>query len=64
MLHWYHYYLSHSGTAHRVKTVHQLYGWHGLVADCVQLVSKCAICEKIKKINKPKYGKLHIKVAE
>ena len=63
MLNRYHHYLSHPGTTHLAKTVRQSCNCSGLLTDCVQLVSKCAICKKIRK-NKPKYVKLSVKAAE
>ena len=35
-----------------------------LVAKCVRLISKCAICKKIKKTNKPNYDKMPVKTTE
>ena len=50
MLNWYHHHLSYPGFIYLVNTVQQLCNGPGLVAYCVRLVSKCAICKKI--INK------------
>ena len=49
MLNWYHHYLSHPGATCLTKIAQQWYDWPGLVADCVKLVSKCAICKKNQK---------------
>ena len=62
MRNWYHYYLSYLSATCLEKAVQKPYDWHVLVVDCVFLVSKYAIYKKIKKTNKPNYGKLPVKV--
>ena len=58
ILAWYHLYLRHPGGARMYKTMEIGYWWKGMKADVDFTVKRCKICQRCKKSNSKKYGKL------
>ena len=58
VIEWYHENLNHPGVTQTINSITAVFGWRGMCSQIEEFVKTCDKCQRLKIVDKPKYGHL------